>query len=175
MKVAKIKNNKKQETVLDNQEYSLKKILITLITIIIIFLCFYFITTLVIKPIENKKNEVNVIDSTKILLNHLFDRKEEEYFVLAIKNNKSSINKINYNEIYNNYIKDYKSKENALEFYTVDLNSALNKNFISENTNITDSLNELKIGDEVLFKIKDSKIEEYFIGHSEIIKKLSSL
>lgn len=176
MKVAKIKNNKKEEIIPIKEEYSVKKILVTIVIIIIIFLAFYFITTLVIKPINNKQNNsAVVIDSTKILLNHLLDRKEEEYFVLATKPNQTTINKINYSEIYNNYIRDYKSKENPLQFYMVDLNSALNKNFIGENTNITDNLSELKLNDEVLFKIKNGKIDEYYVGHSEIIKKLSNL
>lgn len=179
MKTARIRNNKsrnKQKIETVKEEYSLKKISITLISLVAIFFIFYFITTIVVKPNKNNATDNTRVDfdSTKIILSHLLDRKEEEYFVIAYKSDKLP-SEVNYQELYNTYINKYKTKEGALSFYNVDLNDAFNKNFISENINITDDMNELKLNDEVLFKIKNGKIEEHYIGHSDIIKKLSSL
>ncbi len=179
MKTARIRNNKsqnKQKTETISEEYSLKKISITLISLVAIFFIFYFITTVVVKPNKNNNTDNTMVDfdSTKIILSHLLDRKEEEYFVIAYKGGKSS-SKVNYQELYNTYINDYKKKEGSLNFYSADLDDVFNKNFISENTNITDDINELRLNDEALFKIKNGKIEENYIGHSDIIEKLSSL
>lgn len=178
MKTARIRNNNKKENKeIMVEEYSFKKMLIIIAILILVFLVFYFITTLVVKPVkqDNKNNTITEIDSTKITLNHLLDRKESEYYVLATKSSLYKEFNINYETIYNQYITDYKKEENALTFYKSNLDDALNKNFSGEETNITENLQELKLGDEALFKIKDGKIDSYSIGHSEIVKTLSSL
>jgi len=159
MKTARIRNNnkKEQKEVLIGEEYSIKKMIIIIATLIVVFLVFYFVTTLVVKPVkqDNKNNTITEIDSTKITLNHLLDRKESEYYVLATKNSLYKDLKVNYETIYNQYITDYKKQENALIFYKSNLDDALNKSFAGEETNITENLQELKLSDEVLFKIRD--------------------
>ena len=181
MKAARIrKNNKKEKEKTFEEEYSFKKMSIIIITIIIVFLAFYFITTLVVKQVkdDNSNNVISELDSTKITLNHLLDRKEQEYFVLATKKSlyqTSSYSNIDYTEIYNKYIKDYSLKENSIAFYYVDLDDALNRSFISEEINITENIENLRINDEILFKVIGGKINSYYVGNSEIIKALSSL
>lgn len=176
MKVAKLKDKKieknKQLEIPEN-EYSIKKIIVTLIVLVAIFFLFYFITMLVIKPTKKVKENNNIpveIDSTLITMNHLLDRKDSEYYVLASK----SDSKVNYNEIYNRYLSTYKAKEEALKVYKVDLSDSFNNNYIGE-TNITDNLSELKVNEDVLFKIKDGKIEQHFIGSTDISKALKEL
>lgn len=180
MKTARIRNNnkKEQKEVIKEEEYSLKKMMIIIVSIILIFLVFYLITTLVVKPVKQNNtgnNGVTEIDSTKITLNHLLDRKESEYYVLATKSSLYDSLNINYETIYNQYITDYSKKENSLTFYKSNLDDALNKGFVGEEANITENLEELKLNDEVLFKIKDGKIDSYSVGHSEIVKALSEL
>lgn len=176
MKVAKLKNkNIKQNDKLElkPEEYSVKKILITLGIVIIVFLIFYLITTLVVKPAkkEEQKNDTYVnFDSTLITLDHLLDRKDNEYYVLAIKTD----SKVNNYEIYNRYITTYKAKENSLKIYNVDLSDSFNNRYIGE-SNITDNLAELKVKEDTLFKIKDGKIEKHYIGSLEVSKALSEL
>ena len=175
MKKAKlVKNNKKQE-IMEKDTYSLKSFLLIILVLVIILGIFYFITTLVVKPVNptNKDNGVTIIDSTKITLSNLLNRKEEEYYVLATKQNNNA--QANYQTLYNNYINEYKKQEDALTFYNVNLDDALNKNYISDELNITNDLSELKVNDDILFKIKDNKIEEYFAGNKNILKELSTL
>ena len=81
----------------------------------------------------------------------------------------------NYDDIYQKYIDDYSSRENSLPIYNVDLDDALNKNFVSSDLNISDNIEDLKLNDEVLFKIKDGKIEKYSVGNKQIIEQLSNL
>lgn len=175
MKKAKlVKNNKKQE-IMEKDTYSLKSFLLIILVLVIILGIFYFITTLVVKPVNpiDNDNGVTIIDSTKITLSNLLNRKEEEYYVLATKQNNNA--QANYQTLYNNYINEYKKQEDALTFYNVNLDDALNKNYISGELNITDDLSELKVNDDILFKIKDNKIEEYFAGNKNILKELSEL
>ena len=180
MKTAKLKKNKKQETTkpVENQ-YSVKSMIILVVILVVTFIAFYFITTLVVNPVEenNDTNTITEIDSTKITLSNLLNRKENEYYVLAIKESlyDNSYSKINYTEIYDGYIETYSKIENAIPFYRIDLDDALNKNYLSEELNITEDLSNLKINNEVLFKIKDGKIESYHVGNSDIVKVLSDL
>lgn len=178
MRKAKIKNSNKDKKVeIEKEEFSLKKMALVIIILMLIFVSFYFITTLVVKPVEETENISSTqIDSSKITLNHLLDRKEKEYYVLATKKSVYSSNKdVNYVEIYNKYINDYSKNDYALPIYIVELENALNKNFVGEELKITEDLNQLKLNDEVLFEIKDGKINKYYVSNSEIVKKLSSL
>lgn len=176
MKKAKlVKNNKKQETQIEKDSYSLKSFLLIILVLVIILGIFYLITTIVVKPVNSVDNDnrVTIIDEAKITLNNLLNRKAKEYYVLATKENKNV--QANYQMLYNNYINEYKKQEKALTFYNINLDDALNKNYISDELNISNELSELKVNDDVLFKIKDKKIEEYFVGSKNILKKLSTL
>ena len=51
----------------------------------------------------------------------------------------------------------------------------MNKAYISDKNNITDDLSELRVNDEVLFKIKDKKIVEFYIGSKDILSALKKL
>lgn len=177
MKAARIKKINKEKEKLTGEEYSIKKLLILIILITAVFFLFYFITTLLVKPTLEKNDSVEQADSSEISLNHLLDKEETEYYVIAIENNikSSSLTNVNYAELYNKYINDYSNKEDALKFYTIDLNASINKKYLDENMNITNNLSELKLNDETLFKISNGKISEYYVGKDEIIKALSNL
>lgn len=175
MKKAKlVKNNKKQE-IIEKDSYSLKSFLLIILVLVIILGIFYFITTLVVKPVNPTDNDngVTIIDETKITLNNLLNRKEKEYYVLATKQNNNT--QTNYQTLYNNYINEYKKQEKSLTFYNINLDDALNKGYISDKLNISNDLSELKVNEDILFKIKDNKIEEYFTGSKNILKQLSTL
>lgn len=177
MKVARRKVQRKEEVKEVAETYSIKNMLIIIISICIVFAIFYVITTFVVK--DNKEisndNNIAVIDNTKIVLSQLLSRKEKEYYVIATNTNSSSYIDANYLNIYNNYINQYKQKENSIPFYYVNLDDALNKNYVSNELNITNELKELKLNDEILFKIKEGKIIDSFVGSDKILKHLSSL
>ena len=181
MKKAKLTNQEKNvKNEIIEEEYTLKKFIIIVAALLLVFALSYFITTLFVKNNKQIKNNTAnsiQIDSDTIIMNHLLDRSENEYYVLAfmpsLYNNYTS--SVNYINLYNKYISDYSKKENSLKIYKVNLDDALNKNYIGEDSNISTDLKELKVSDEILFKIKDSNIENYYKGSEQIIKALSSL
>lgn len=178
MKKAKIKKIYKieKEEIL-KEEYSLKKLLLIILLVCGVLGIFYFITVLVVKPNNIMKSDNLEIDSEKITFNQLFTRSDEEYYVLAVKKSlhENNYSKENYIDLYNKYIEDYKSRENSLKFYIIDLDDAFNKNYISDELNITDDVDNLKLNDEVLFKINNKTIESYYAGKDSIINELSNL
>ena len=179
MKVAKkkkIKEKKKKELV--QEEYSIKQVIITVLIVCAIFVLFYFITTIFVKPNNNLNNTHTETETNKITMGQLLNRKQNEYYVLATKKSlyKEIYSDMDYQGLYNSYIENYESKEDALNIYYVDLDDALNKNFYdSDKLNITDDLSKLVVNDEVLFKIKDGKIEKTYVGSEKILDKLSRL
>jgi len=178
MKVAKIKKQKEKNTANTTETYSIKSMIKIIFILLVIFGAFYFITTLLVKEKnDNIDNSVPVIDSTKITMSQILNRTEKEYYVIATKASlyESSYVETNYINFYNNYINQYKQEENALTFYYVDLDNALNKKYFDNELNITNDITELKLNDEVLFKISDGKIEKSYVGKEKILDKLSRL
>ena len=177
MKKARIKNQVKKQEIKPTEEYTLKGMLKISIIVLLVFGIFYFITTLLIKPAVDENDGNIVFDSSKITLSQLLTRKQNEYYVIATKKSlyESSYIETNYIEMYNNYINEYKQQEDSLEFYYIDLDDSLNKQYISDELNITDEISNLKVNNEVLFKIKDGKIEKTYVGKEKIIDKLSRI
>ena len=178
MKVAKIKKKELKEAVNNVEEYSLAKMGKIIGILLVLFVAFYFITVVVVKNRgQEETNNPVVVDSSKITLSQLLNRKEDEYYVIATKSSLygNSYVSTDYADFYNTYINKYKQKEEALPFYYVDLDSALNKNYFGEELNITDDISKLKLNDEVLFKVKNKKIEKTYVGKDKILDKLSRL
>ena len=172
MKTARIRRKEEKKVELNNEEYSIKSMVKIIIIISILFCLFYFITTLIVKPNEKAESEVS-LNENEILVSQLLNRQKDEYYVLAYKN--SLYKNKGYMEVYNLYINQYLQKDEFLPFFYIDLDNALNKKHYSEDSNITNDLLELKLNDEVLFKIKDGKIEKTYEGKDKIIEKLSKL
>ena len=178
MKVARIKKKESKEVVNIEEGYSLKNMLKIIAILLVIFGVFYFITTIFVKDKNNDNdNSVAVVDSAKITLSQLLNRKEDEYYVIATKASiyDSSYLDTNYISFYNEYINSYKQKENSLSFYYIDLDNALNKKYFGTELNITEDIESLMLNDEVLFKINNGKIEKTYIGKDNILDKLSRL
>ena len=178
MKVAKIKKSSVKEQPVLEETYSIKSMIKILIILLLIFAVFYFVTTFLVKDrkIEGD-NSTAVIDTSKITLSQLLSQKDKEYYVIATKKSlyDSSYIETNYIGLYDEYINKYSQEEESLKFYYVDLDDALNKKYLSTELDITNEVSELKLNDEVLFKIKNNKIEKTYVGKEKIIDKLSRL
>ena len=170
----KIKQKKtKQQPVTITENYQAKNMFIIIIVIIVLLVPLYFITTLVVKT-DNKENNNTEkapveIQSEKILVGQLLNRHNDSYYVIAYKKDNKMIT------LFNQYINDYKNNEDHLEFYKIDLDDGLNKGYISDETNITDELKDLKISDTTLFKIVDGKIESYYVGNDDVVNALKEI
>lgn len=175
MKVAKLKktkeNNKNIE--LEENEFSIKKLINTIMIILLVLSIFYIITVFVVKPVINKEEEHVQFDTTKITMNQLLTRKEDSYYVLAVKESMylNIYTNFNYFELYNNYIKQYTAKEDALKFYWIDMDDAFNEANWADEMDIDNYV----INDDVLFKVSNGKLDSYYVGHDEILKELQEI
>ena len=175
MKVAKLKKvEEKKKPVEVNDEITVKNMIITVLIISIVLAVFYFITVLVVKPLVEPKQITPVqFDSNKITMGQLKTRSENEYYVLAVKesNHMNLYSDMNYITLYNNYINTYSKKEGSLKFYKIDMDDALNSAYWGEGFDI----DSLTINDDVLFKISNGNVVDYYVGSTDILSYLERL
>ena len=155
-------------------KYNIKQMIIFILIIVITLGIFYGITILVTK---NKKtttddapsttNEDVSIDYDTILAQNIFNQNEDSYYVLASFNDDENLS------TYKDSIDKYKAKENSLKVYEIELDSAFNKNYVSDVSNFK---SEYPIFSETtLLKIENGKITETYEGKSNIMTNLSVL
>lgn len=168
--VIKMKRKYEPQLINDENSYNSKNLIIVITIISVVLIGFYFITKFVISnQKEEKMISESVIQSDIIIFGQMLNRKEEEYYVLAY-NNKSNLK-----SIYDNYLKMYNQKDGSLKVYKINMNDEFNKKFIANENNITNDINSLTVNDEVLFKIKEGKIDSYKVGSSEISATLKEI
>ena len=143
------------------------KFFIVLLVVIAIILVGFWITKL-----ANKKNSQDItyvsgnIATDKVIVGTMLSR-GGEYYVLCYDTSKNDAN------IYVTYGENYKNKK-ALDLYYLDLSSEFNrKYYVDEESNKeAKKIDELKISDGTLIRIKDGKIVEYIEGIQDISTKL---
>ena len=143
------------------------KFFIVLLVVIAIILVGFLITKL-----ANKKNSQDItyasgsIATDKVIVGTMLSR-GGEYYVLCYDTSKNDAN------IYVTYGENYKNKK-ALDLYYLDLSSEFNrKYYVDEDSNKeAKKIDELKITDGTLIRIKDGKIVEYIEGIQDISTKL---
>lgn len=150
-----------------NEKNPIKKLLIIILVLLFIMVVIYLLSALFItKELDwfnkntNESTTTNVTDS--ILASSIFKQIEEEYYV---------------------YFYDFSDEDaeitntinNALpaeKVYKVDTSSAMNANYVSENSNPSaKTLSEISVVPNTLIKISGESIAEYY-ENDEIINKL---
>lgn len=122
----------------------------------------YFIINLFngnISLFSRKNTIVPEIDNSKVVCGTMFNRTEEEYYVLAYYPEDKN------NPIYDVLVENYSG---TTKLYTLNLNSGFNKTCIGETTNITNDLNNLKISNITLIHIKNGNVSESFQDTNKI-------
>lgn len=154
-----------------NDNYDLKNVIKFILIVSVIALLFYFVTVIVLK---NKKvktydttSEPAVIQYNEIIIGDMFNQKENEYYILLKENDDF------YLDLYDSYVSSYASKENSLKVYTVDLNSAFNKKYLSDESNF--DKDSFKVKNTTLIKINNKNIVETYEDSNSIIDALKLL
>ncbi len=159
----------KKETVTKSEKDSYFKFVTTVSILLLIFILTYFLIGLFYtKEIkfnskDDTKAEVN-IDNGTIMLGQLFDKADDEYYVLVYNpsDKTSSIA---------TWLNVYQSKESALPVYKVDSEKKFNSNYIVlDNSNpLATTLSNLRVKSPTLIKITNKNISGYIEGEDNII------
>ena len=138
------------------------KILVGLLIIIGIF---YLLTRFVFnnKSVYKRTNNEGAIQYNYIYLGSLLNLADDEYYVLAVDSE----------DVSNTYIlslaSSYRSNNKKIPLYYADLSFELNKGFKADTSNFdASSVNDLKIKNTTLIKVKNGKITSFVEKESEI-------
>lgn len=151
------------------EKYNLKSLIISIFIILAVLITFYFITIFItehkIEDNEETKSDA-VIDYDTILVSEIYKQNRDSYYVLASFSKDENISS------YQSNLSTYAKQENALKVYEVDLDSAFNKNYISEATDLTAKYPVFS--ETTLLKIENGVITEHYQG-SDISTFLKTL
>ncbi|MBQ6687310.1 MAG: hypothetical protein IJN03_02165 [Bacilli bacterium] len=164
--IAKIKNEK----IRNEEQDTIIKFVGILIVVVLIIVAIYFLTKVVVKSDSSSNTETNVaeINYSKTVFGTMLNRPYEEYYVFAYSN---SDNKAGY---YSAITNKYMADDSSLFVYFVDLDDNMNKDYISEDGKTNSeakNLDELKVGETTLIKVKNGKITKYIEEIGEIEKE----
>lgn len=148
----------------------ISKLINIFIVLSVLFLLFYFVTTIV----TNKKDATFIenvnIQYEEVFVGNVLNRETKPYYVIAYDFN--SVDK----DLFETYISEYGNKENSLSFYKLDFNNILNKAFLGDTSNLkVGQSSDFVFNDSVILKITDSKIEEVIEGKEQIVQTLKDL
>lgn len=156
------KNLKNQHAKIDRQyegeNITVKKVLIVIAVIGIIFGLFYLLTIGILKKQAKINRTSNTpIQYSEILAGESFTQNKKEYLVFFYNSKDESA------EENHTMISNYRDKKDSLTLYTVDMNEGLNKNYRSEDGDNLEAkeASELKISKTTIIHIKNGKVEEY--------------
>ena len=154
------------------QRGELKSLIMIIVSVIVIFLIFYVITTLINPKKELETNQVipETIQYEKILVGEMLNRNEKNYYVLV--QNEDNI----YNDLYIMYLQMYAGKKSDNTYYLVDLADVFNKNYIAAETKVTgNDVSKYQFNDTSLIKISKNKLDKVYTGHETIVATLEKL
>ena len=160
-------NRKNKNDYIEETTLEAKKIIKIFIAMVITLGVFYLLTMGILSKKESDVKTYNPsIQYKKILVGESFSQNRKEYLVLYYN---SSID--NMDDIHS-ILEEYNDKKDKIYLYTVDMNEALNKKYISnESNNNATKAEELKIKGVTLIHFKDSKIVEYITDNVDTYLK----
>lgn len=170
----KVKNIKVKYQTAEQEE--IKKFIIVVLVVLLCVGAIYiltraFVTKDLFKSGDEETKEVipGVVNYEVAIMGQILNRPYDEYYVVI------------YNQQEGDYISDmstmvynYTKKEKHLHMYTVDLSNVMNSDYYDpENVNVNaKTLNEIKVGDITLIKVKNSKINKFIVDYSKMLKEL---
>ena len=163
-KQAKREGKSLQKEVVSEDNQIKKLVKITLLIVFIICVIYIIAALFITKEVDwfDKKEENQSLVTNTILASEIFKQSEEEYYVYFY----------DYNEEDSEIASAVSSKLSTKKVYKVDTGSALNNNYVSEESNkFAKKLDDLKVKPSTIIKISGEEIVEYY-ENDEIVNNL---
>ena len=165
-----VKNSKKlKQTKFENEDVAqIRNLIIIFIVVVLICVGVYFLTDNMIKRESNSNNssqEVE-IDYDIATVGTMFNRVEEEYYVLMYSSeNDSKLDSV---------LNKYRSSDDYIKTYFIDLDKKVNSSILGDKL-VKEPKNskEVKVTGATLYKIKNGTVVKCYSGIEEITNVLS--
>lgn len=166
--MAKKVNTKKITT-----ENEMKKFIIMILIVTLVFGAFYGLTVLINKedkqPTEDNNKSNVTIQYDEILIGNIFNQNNDNYYVLI-----EDIEDVNVS-VYHAYLSNYSQKDDAKRVYTAVLNNMFNNKYIDENSNLSNDISEFKVSKTTLLEISKNKIVKSYEKDDDILEVLKEI
>lgn len=174
-----MKNKKEKKVTYKTEEQ--KEIVKFIVLVVVIGLCvggIYLFTRVFVTKDINKNEDTTqeevtgAINYNMTIIGTLLTRPYDEYYALAYDS--QAVSSLKYQAIYSAYMN--KQDEDLTKLYYIDLSNIMNESYIADESEETnpdaESLEDLKLGEFTLIKIKKGKIVKYLEDPFEIKKEL---
>ena len=145
----------KQTKIVNDDVEQIKKLIILLVIVVVLCIGVYFLT----EKLLSRKNIPDTNTNTEVKFNYdiatvgtMFNRPEEEYYVLIYSNEEDGNN-------YNSILDSYRSSDDYIKTYYIDLDLKMNKEILKDTLNKKPtSSKEVSVKGATLYKIKNGKV-----------------
>ena len=166
-----VKNSKKlKQSKFENEDVTqIRNLIIIFVIVVLICVGVYFLTDNMIKRENNKNNTTQevVIDYDIATIGTMFNRVEEEYYVL-IYSSEDDGTKLD------SVLTKYRSSDDYIKTYFIDLDKKINSSAIGDKlVKSPKTSKEVKVTGATLYKIKDGSVTKCYNGIEEITNVLS--
>lgn len=165
-----VKNSKKlKQTKFENEDVAqIRNLIIIFIVVVLICVGVYFLTDNMIKRESNSNNTTQEveIDYDIATVGTMFNRVEEEYYVLMYSSeNDSKLDSV---------LNKYRSSDDYIKTYFIDLDRKVNSTVLGDKL-VKEPKNskEVKVTGATLYKIKNGTVVKCYSGIEEITNVLS--
>lgn len=162
--MVKKQNRIKQGKSVSDDEKQIKSLIIIFVVVVLICVGLYFLTDGMIKKESNKSlnNEEVKINYDIATVGTMFNRVEDEYYVLLYSNEENGVD-------LNSALDKYRSSDDYIKTYYIDLdlkiNSSANGKDMIENPS---NSKEVSVTEPTLYKIIDGKVVDCITGIENI-------
>ena len=163
-----MKNKKDSKKEIINEKNEIKNLVLLVLCVTIIFFMFYGLTLLIMKKDNGIKN-TNKIDFNQILISHLLNQPDKNYYVLVTIENDQN------NNTYDSLKEEYYKKEGHKTIYNANLNDPLNKLFVGDTTSLEGNILDFRFDKSTLVEIEDGIVKGIYEGSTDILAKLNDI
>lgn len=145
---------------INDNEFSLVRLLKFVVIVVLAFAAFYAITVFVTNKKETKKEKIeSSIQYDEILIGEILNRDYDSYYVLV--ENEDNEN--------NDYYYQYVNSQNEKKVFYCDLSNSFNKKYKSTESNLSvTNIDEIKFSDTTLLYIEGGKIINAYENNEDI-------
>ena len=165
-----VKNNKiKQKRVISEDMTNIRNMFIILFIVVLVVVGLYYLTENLVNKDKDNNTDISevLIDYDIATIGTMFNRVEDEYYVLIYSNETNGSD-------LNSYLTTYRSSDDYIKTYYIDLDKKINSIAISDETNkYPTNSNEVKVNDATMYKIKNGKVVKTYCGVEDIKKVLN--
>lgn len=159
------KNNKlKQKRIVNEDMTKVRNMFILLIIVVGIVIGLYFLTEYMLNKDSVKETKTEtVIDYDIATVGTMFNRIEDEYYVLiySSKDNGSDLDSV---------LTTYRSSDNYIKTYYIDLDKKINSSILGEELNTKpNNSSEVKVNGPTLYRIVNGTVTNCYSGIDDII------